>query len=68
MLLASKNVTEALESIHFFVTGFKLGAPNMMMGIRRMLVLIWSREQAIKEAVVDAYRQLYLNPDHGSSK
>ena len=31
-------------------------------GIRAMLNLVWSKESAVKEAVVKAYRRLYLEP------
>ncbi len=61
-LLGSQNVTDVMEAIEFFVTSFEFGVGNAMMGIRRMLVLIWSKEGNIKDAVVAAYKRLYLNP------
>ncbi len=61
-LLGSKSTTDVLEAIEFFVTAFEFGVGNAMMGIRRMLVLVWSREATIKESVVTAYKRLYLNP------
>lgn len=54
-------MTDVLESIDFFVTGFEFGLSSTMAGIRRMLALIWSKEQSIKEAVVNAYKRLYVN-------
>jgi condensin complex subunit 1 len=60
-LLGSKNISDVLEGIDFFVTGFEFGMTDTMVGIRRMLVLIWSKEQVVKEAVVNAYRRLYMN-------
>ncbi|KAL4220856.1 meiotic chromosome condensation [Mactra antiquata] len=61
-LLGSKNITDVLEAIEFFVTGFEFGLTASMIGIRRMLPLIWSKEANIKDAVVTAYKRLYLNP------
>ena len=61
-LLGSQNTTDVMEAIEFFVTSFEFGVANAMMGIRRMLVLIWSKENNIKDAVVAAYKRLYLNP------
>ncbi|XP_048728818.2 condensin complex subunit 1-like isoform X3 [Ostrea edulis] len=67
-LLGSKTVTDILEAIDFFVTGFEFGVALTMIGIRRMLHLIWSRETSVKEAVVSAYRRLYLNPQGGNQR
>lgn len=67
-LLGSKNVTDVFEAIEFFVTGFEFGLTATMIGIRRMLPLIWSKEASIKEAVVAAYKRLYLNPQGGNAR
>ena len=67
-LLGSRNVTDVLEAIDFFVTGFEFGLSNAMVGIRKMLVLIWSKEAGVKEAVVNAYRRLYLTPQGGNPR
>lgn len=57
-----------MEAIEFFVTGFEFGLSSTMIGIRRMLPLIWSKETGIKEAVVAAYKRLYLNPQGGNAR
>ena len=31
-----------------------------MIGVKQMLSLIWSRESAVKEEVVQAYKRLYI--------
>ncbi|XP_061198116.1 condensin complex subunit 1-like [Saccostrea echinata] len=67
-LLGSKTITDILEAIDFFVTGFEFGVTLTMMGIRRMLHLIWSREASVKDAVVAAYKRLYLNPQVGNQR
>jgi hypothetical protein len=36
------------EAINFFVSAYNFGLINAMMGVRQMLVLIFSRENAIQ--------------------
>ena len=49
-----------LEAIQFFVTAVQFGVSAAQIGVRRMIVLVWSQEQSVKEALVEAYRLLYL--------
>ncbi|XP_041377786.1 condensin complex subunit 1-like [Gigantopelta aegis] len=67
-LLSSKNTSDVFEAIEFFVTGFEFGVSATIIGIRRILALIWSREVTVKEAVVNAYKKLYLNPQGGNQR
>ena len=60
MLLGSKQSTDILEAIDFFVSAFEFGVQNSMLGVRRMLSLIWSGEATIRDAVVAAYKRLYI--------
>jgi DNA polymerase/3'-5' exonuclease PolX len=39
-----------------------------MQGVRRMLSLIWSSEEDVKKAVVNAYKRLYMNMEATGSK
>ena len=61
-LLGSKTTSDVSEAINFFVTAYEFGLTNAIFGVRRMLVLIWSRDSAIKDSVVEAYKGLYLDP------
>ncbi|XP_075270620.1 condensin complex subunit 1, partial [Opisthocomus hoazin] len=61
-------VSVVQEAIEFFVTVSKFGVPQALLGVRRMLPLIWSKEPGIKEAVLNAYRQLYLSPSGDSER
>uniref|UniRef100_A0A8C8B2Z5 Condensin complex subunit 1 n=1 Tax=Otus sunia TaxID=257818 RepID=A0A8C8B2Z5_9STRI len=61
-------VSVVQEAIEFFVTVSKFGVPQALLGVRRMLPLIWSKDSTIKEAVLNAYRQLYLNPSGDSER
>ena len=62
LLLGSKQISDVLEAINFFITAHNFGLLSALIGVRKMLTLIWSREQDIKKAVVSAYRKLYI-PD-----
>ena len=59
-LLNSKNATDILESIEFLVTANTFSLPSAPTGIKKLLVLIWSKEQAVKDRVSLAFQRLYL--------
>ncbi|KAM9326257.1 condensin complex subunit 1 [Gastrophryne carolinensis] len=62
---ASSVVQEVIE---FFVTVSQFGVPQAVIGVRRMLPLIWSKEPGVRDAVVGAYRQLYLSSSSDSDR
>ena len=59
-LLGSKTVSDVLEAINFFVTCHEFGISAAHEGVKKMLVLIWSRETSVRDAVTVAYKRLYL--------
>ncbi len=59
-LLGSKTNSDILETIDFFILANEFGLANANQGIRKMLALIWSRDTTVKEAVVNAYKKLYI--------
>ncbi|XP_075564505.1 condensin complex subunit 1 [Pelecanus crispus] len=61
-------VSVVQEAIEFFVTVSQFGVPQAVLGVRRMLPLIWSKEPGIKEAVLNAYRRLYLSTSGDSER
>ncbi|KAM6098806.1 condensin complex subunit 1 isoform 1-T1 [Theristicus caerulescens] len=61
-------VSVVQEAIEFFVTVSQFGVPQALLGVRRMLPLIWSKEPGVKEAVLNAYRRLYLSPSGDSER
>ncbi len=61
-LLFSSTQTDVLEVISFFVTCFEAGLMDMVTGIRKMLALVSHSEKNIKDAVINAYKRLYLKP------
>ncbi|XP_070791467.1 condensin complex subunit 1 [Pituophis catenifer annectens] len=67
-LMYERSVSVAQEAIEFFVIVSQFGVPQAVFGVRRMLPLIWSKEPGVREAVLDAYRRLYLNQNGGSER
>jgi condensin complex subunit 1 len=59
-LLGSKTASDVLEAINFFVMCHEFGISTAKEGVRKMLVLVWSKETAIKEALATAYKRLYI--------
>ncbi|GAB6019778.1 Ncapd2p [Chamberlinius hualienensis] len=62
-LLSSSQTTDVLEAIQFFKTAYQFGIHNSIIGIQKMLTLVWSKEAEIKDAVSSTYKDLYLNPE-----
>uniref|UniRef100_A0A8D2J0Y1 Condensin complex subunit 1 n=1 Tax=Varanus komodoensis TaxID=61221 RepID=A0A8D2J0Y1_VARKO len=67
-LMYENSVSVVQETIEFFVVVSQFGVPQAVLGVRRMLPLIWSKEPGIRDAVLDAYRRLYLNPSGDSER
>jgi len=66
-LLFSKIQTDVLEVISFFVTCYEHGLTDMLFGIRKMLSLVLYAEKTIKDAVLNAYKRLYLKNSNNDS-
>ncbi|KAM6967731.1 condensin complex subunit 1 [Aplochiton taeniatus] len=61
-MLYLKTTTVVQEAVQFCVTVCEFSVANSLSGVRKMLPLVWSTDAAVKDAVVQAYRRLYLNP------
>lgn len=61
-LLGSKSGSDITEAIDFFVAAHQFGLSSASQGIRKMIMLMWTSEENVKTAVVEAYRKLYLHP------
>ncbi|CAH2322684.1 condensin complex subunit 1 [Pelobates cultripes] len=61
-------VSVVQEVIEFFVTVSQFGVSQAVLGIRRMLPLVWSKEPGVRDAVINAYRRLYLTPKGESDR
>ncbi|CAH8505341.1 unnamed protein product [Schistosoma haematobium] len=62
-MLSSKTISDVIEAIEFFVIAKQAGVKGLENGIRLLLTLIWSQEETIKKAVIEACQKLYLQPD-----
>ncbi|XP_064011981.1 condensin complex subunit 1 [Pogoniulus pusillus] len=67
-MMYENSISVVQEAIEFFVKVSQFEVPQALLGVRRMLPLIWSKEPGIKEAVLNAYRQLYLSPSKESQR
>ena len=65
LLLCVPVVQEAMQ---FCVTAYEFSVANSLSGVRKMLPLVWSTDTAVKDAVVQAYRRLYLNPQGDNTR
>lgn len=61
-LLHSATVSDSQEAIDFFVTAHQFGVQGSIYGIRKMIVLVFSRDKSVKDAVIAAYKKLYIEP------
>nr|XP_006124233.1 condensin complex subunit 1 isoform X2 [Pelodiscus sinensis] len=67
-MMYESSVSVVQEAIEFFVTVSQFGVPQALLGVRRMLPLVWSKEPGIRETVLSAYRRLYLSPSGDSER
>jgi condensin complex subunit 1 len=60
-MLGSKNISDVIETMRLLILMGKINIQGSDVGIRKMLVLIWSKEKTIQEELLKAYWSLYLN-------
>uniref|UniRef100_A0A146L071 Condensin complex subunit 1 n=1 Tax=Lygus hesperus TaxID=30085 RepID=A0A146L071_LYGHE len=60
-VMKGKSLLEVLEAIDFFTTAYQFGLPNARPVIREILGYVKCKQPGVKEAVVAAYKTLYLN-------
>lgn len=59
-LMGSSTKTEVNEAIRFMSRARSYGLPGLKDGLQRMLTLIWSSEQGIREEVVENFTSMYF--------
>lgn len=59
-LLNSRNITDVQEAINFFTHAFRMEIENSVIGVQKMLKLIFTKEKTIKDALLDAFIGIYL--------
>lgn len=60
-MLHSKTVTDVLEAIEFFLTAKQAGVRNLDTALRHMMAMIWSQEEQVRKAVLDASRWVFFD-------
>lgn len=72
-LLGSRNKSEVIEAMDFFEVGNAYNIEDNMVGIRRMLRLIWTKGNSdegkgVQSHLIDCYKRLFFEaPDHFTS-
>lgn len=72
-LLGSKNKSEVIEAMDYFEVGNAYNIEDNMVGIRRMLRLIWTKGNSdegkgVQTHLIDCYKRLFFEaPDHFTS-
>eukprot|EP00741_Cyanophora_paradoxa_P018581 tig00021070_g17937.t1 len=61
-LLGSRTAGDVTEAVDFLVKAHALQLDAAEEGIRRMLLLVWSKEGDISTRVLDAFKRIYLQP------
>lgn len=62
-LLGSKVNTDVLESLEFLATAVEFKVQGSREGVRKALALVWSKEQQIKDNLVQVYLRLYIQTE-----
>jgi len=62
LLLKSKTTSDVVEAIEFLVAAYPFQMEVAQQSIRKMLLLVWSKETSIKDAAADAFRTIFLSP------
>lgn len=61
MMLSSKTIADTVEVIKVFKFLHRYGFSHTEIGIRKMLTLVYSKDKAVMDAVLDCYHSLYFN-------
>ena len=65
--MGSKLNTDVLEALEFLATAQEFGLEGAREGVRKALVLVWSAEQTVRDALVATYIRLFLSSEDPSS-
>jgi condensin complex subunit 1 len=67
-LLGSKSTGDVLEAIKLLMYLKKFNIESSEVGIKKMIVLVWSKDKVIKEEIVNSYYNIYMNIEEFSPK
>ena len=61
MMLSSKSSQDTIEAIKVFKLLYQYGIMNARIGIKKMLTLLFSKDDNVRNTVVDVYEQLFFD-------
>ena len=61
MMLSSKSSQDTIEAIKVFKLLYQYGIMNARVGIEKMLTLLFSKDDNVRNTVVDVYEQLFFD-------
>ena len=68
-MLSSRTKSDVVEAIRFFVVAHEYQLPDVHIGVRKMVHLVWSKDadasedgKGVKKELIEAYRLLFLSP------
>jgi condensin complex subunit 1 len=59
-MLGSKNSSDVMAALRFFVRAHFFALPNVEKGVKKAVTLIWSHEESVKEEVLNTLQELYI--------
>ena len=59
-LLGSKVMSDVLESLEFLCVAKQFGLRRASEGLRKAVVLVWSKDENIKKALISTYIKIYF--------
>lgn len=60
-LLNSKTSSDVLECVRLFSCAYAFKIDGSVAGIRSILKLVWSREQAVKDGVIEEFKNIFFS-------
>jgi len=60
-LMGSKIISDVLQAMDFLARARAFGLEAAESGLRKMLALVWSNEQTVKDKVIATFKELYID-------
>ena len=60
-LLGSKTSSDVIECINFFIRAYNFKLEAATVGLKKVLKLVWSAEQSVKDAASDAIHSIFMD-------
>eukprot|EP00762_Andalucia_godoyi_P001704 ANDGO_07091.mRNA.1 Condensin complex subunit 1 len=67
-LLGSSTSSDAAEAVRFFKVAYSFHMESAEAGIRKMFVLAFSHDEAVRRTVIECFRDLFVREDSGCAE